>query len=910
LTYGTGSSQAALAVANLNKDQFPDLAYVGVGPGNNQVHVLLGRADGTFPGSPVDSTIQANTNGQPAGLTEADFNQDGKPDLATALDAIPNSPGMASVVLGRGDGSFSPPQADSVVDMSSDWTTAADFNGDKIPDLAVSLYKGHSLAILIGNGDGTFQPPVLYGMGSAAHFVLADDFNGDKKIDLATADDSSVTVFLGDGNGGFSQSFMYNLPVDQTYTGYALAAGDLNGDGTDDLVLAQMTNSNGNQGRITVLLGQGNGQFQFKGTYEVGTSWKSVAVADVTGDGQQDVIAAGAGGALMVLPGNGDGTLRSPSVLSFGGDHDRLMVTDVNGDKAPDLVVAGDNGVSVLLNQPDARSLLTTEPVPPVASVGSPFSVTVTALSGFGSVAKGYRGMVHFQTISGQADLPADYLFTAADQGQRTFQITPRAVGNLTFTVTDLSNPSLTEQQTITVHNAPASQFGLDDGHTSSVAGVPFSFPVTALDPYFDIATDYRGTIVFSSTDPKASLPTPYPYTASDQGRHSFQVTLRTAGAIKVQVHDAQNTSIMGELDVMISPDQVAQLRLDAPATAFSGDPFDLTVAAVDRFDNVNPSYQGTVHFRSDDTTPGVVPPDYTFTAADQGQHQFPQGATLFQVGDRTIFVQDTAVSSWNAQASINVQAPAVLSGRLDPSSDTGVSQSDGITRVKQPRFSGTTSPGATVRLYEDSLAHLLAQRVADQSGNWSLTPTEPFADGRYTLFATAAYPPLGVVGPAFLLPQPLVIDTIGPRVFAATLDRRTARVTLILQDERSGLVPAELMDTRSYLATTPARKPRRLTIRKVAVPGATGGPGPVRVQFLVTRGPRGPRVSRFRLEIFSSAVTDVAGNPLDGEFHGTFPSGNGQPGGDFLAVLSKKMPVAAPGIIASGRRAGLGFPA
>ena len=127
-----------------------------------------------------------------------------------------------------------------------------------------------------------------------------------------------------------------------------MAAGDLNGDGKLDLVVA-----NFDAGKISVLLGQGNGQFATAVDYPVGKQPAFVLVGDVNGDGKLDVVVANeADGTLSVLLGNGDGTLQNPVTYRTVPDPVYVVMGDFNGDGKPDLAVAGSasNTIAVLLN--------------------------------------------------------------------------------------------------------------------------------------------------------------------------------------------------------------------------------------------------------------------------------------------------------------------------------------------------------------------------------------------------------------------------------------------------------------------------------------------------------------------------------------------------------------------------------
>jgi hypothetical protein len=353
LAYDAGIHPSAVAVGDLNGDGIPDLAVANDYYGT--VSVLLGQGDGTFL---YPQTFPAGIN--PTSVAVADFNGDGIPDLAVAGFA-----GTVSVLLGQGDGTFLPAQSYAAWPHATR-VAVGDFNGDGFPDLAVAswgtepFFTDGTVSILLGKGDGTFLPAVSYATGTQANSVAVGDFNGDGKLDLAVANygdyygnGSGVTVLLGKGDSTF-------LPA-QTFpagnTPCSVAVGDFNGDGKQDLAVANLGDPFGNGIGVSALLGKGDGTFLYPQTFPAGINPTSVAVGDFNGDGILDLAVAdtgfsGNGSGVSVLLGQGGGTFLPAHSYAAGYNPFSVAVGDFNGDGFPDLAVANpySNGVSILLN--------------------------------------------------------------------------------------------------------------------------------------------------------------------------------------------------------------------------------------------------------------------------------------------------------------------------------------------------------------------------------------------------------------------------------------------------------------------------------------------------------------------------------------------------------------------------------
>jgi hypothetical protein len=326
----------------------------------------------------------------PRAVAVADVNGDGKPDLVVAQGYLNPSSGKlydvgVSVLLGRGDGTFAPPQTIALA-FNPYSVAVADVNGDGRPDIVVTEgtfnpttgnWDNNGVSVLLGRGDGTFRHPQTFALKSHVVAVAVADVNGDGKPDLVVAnpgtynpttnrfDNGGVDVLLGRSDGTFGPPQTFDAGF---YGTSSVAVADVNGDGRPDIVT-------GGAFGISVLPGNGDGTFGPPQTLESNApsqnshnpgrfSPHSVAVADVNGDGKPDIVVAGspstfvAGGnyenfTLSVLLGNGEGTFQKPQTLPVDTALYSVVVADVNGDGRPDIVTGGDGGINVLLGNGD-----------------------------------------------------------------------------------------------------------------------------------------------------------------------------------------------------------------------------------------------------------------------------------------------------------------------------------------------------------------------------------------------------------------------------------------------------------------------------------------------------------------------------------------------------------------------------
>ncbi|MCA9049036.1 MAG: VCBS repeat-containing protein [Planctomycetaceae bacterium] len=337
----TGTEPRAVVPEDFDGDVIRDILVVTAG--DDAVQLLTGRGDGSFVAGD-DYIVQFGLQT----LSSGDFDNNGHLDLITAG----TSNDFDSVLLGSGDGTFQKaadiPHADSAFSVGT-----GDFNGDGFDDIARPVQNGLMLEILLGSGDGTFSNSRIYDL-TAAYIgqIYAADFDGNGETDLAVAgtsyvDGPSLWVLPGIGDG----SFRSPLRRDLADAGFALAAGDFDGDGVLDLAAGNgLVNSPADRS-LQVLHGNGDGTFSTSAAYDVQAGIWSLEVADFNEDGFADLAFAdygfwnGAGGnSFEIWFGRGTGTFEFLQRTTTVPDPRDLAALDLNNDSHTDLVILSEGG--------------------------------------------------------------------------------------------------------------------------------------------------------------------------------------------------------------------------------------------------------------------------------------------------------------------------------------------------------------------------------------------------------------------------------------------------------------------------------------------------------------------------------------------------------------------------------------
>jgi len=341
-------------------------------------------------------------------LAVTDMNGDGKPDIVTisSTNSTVNSQSQQleqiQVFLNDGKGGYTVATTALGTYQATgiSWCVSADLGGNGKSSLvcpkwsttsgSTTTTSSYSLALFPSNGDGTFGTPVTISLAESTSYpnLLVGDFNGDGKQDVVVLQDVQATnasgtsqatqetllaqTFLSNGQGSLQAAkttqIQTPMPNATNYTSRfdEYLAGDVNGDGKQDLVLDYVgysTNTSSGTSTVTesgilTMSGAGDGTFTLGGSTSLPIGSESeyieaMVLLDYSGSGHPGLVYTNDSGAVRALPGNGDGTFGTataavslPSNL-YGWE---LFTANMKGSGRPDLIIVSDNSIGIMLN--------------------------------------------------------------------------------------------------------------------------------------------------------------------------------------------------------------------------------------------------------------------------------------------------------------------------------------------------------------------------------------------------------------------------------------------------------------------------------------------------------------------------------------------------------------------------------
>ncbi len=273
--YTVGYHQAGIVSADFNEDGKLDLATAD--RDNYRITVLLGDGTGSFS---VDSSYILS--GNPWSIVSVDLNGDGHKDLVTGYNEASWGPDSLAVLLGNGTGNFSKPVCYTISSQTRS-IASADFNNDGKADMATVGLNTSDVCILLGDGAGGFAQMINYPVCKTPYAVTIADFNSDGKMDFAVCKYDTVEVLFGNGLGNFSNPvYLHTGPLTK-----AILSADFNGDGNMDIAT-----TNTNNYTVSVFTGDGAGHFSTAYSFLVGYTPGDIIHDDFNGDGKMDMATA------------------------------------------------------------------------------------------------------------------------------------------------------------------------------------------------------------------------------------------------------------------------------------------------------------------------------------------------------------------------------------------------------------------------------------------------------------------------------------------------------------------------------------------------------------------------------------------------------------------------------------------
>jgi len=320
-----GSGPNTVLAVDMDRDGKPDIVAQSLQPGS--LSVCYGRGRGRFD-PPVHVACPVAF-----GLAVGDLDGDQNIDLATCM----YNTRKFFVVLGREKGQFELPRPQEIEEPARD-IAAADLNGDGLVDLA--LAGGESrLCVFLNRGQARFEEPRTYASGKNPHVIRGADLDGDLDIDLVTSNlntDHQLSVFLNDGKGAFGQPAHYPM----TRPPFYFTAADLDGDHDADLAGTfryDLTNTQWTE--IWILRNQGHGVFGKVEVMDLGAWGQSIAAGDLDGDGDQDLVVVGDSNLVNLLRNDGHGKFKRVKQFPAGDGVTSAVAADFDEDAALDLAV-------------------------------------------------------------------------------------------------------------------------------------------------------------------------------------------------------------------------------------------------------------------------------------------------------------------------------------------------------------------------------------------------------------------------------------------------------------------------------------------------------------------------------------------------------------------------------------------
>ena len=556
VNYTTGTAPRTIATGDFTNNGRSDLVVVN--QTSDTISVLMANANGTF-----QTPITLTDNASPNAVAVGDFLGNGDEDIAVTNQ----STGTVSIYLGNGAGSFSAPATYSVgAGSGPDAIVSADFNDDGRDDLAVGTFTSGNVVVMMASSTGTstsnaFTLTNTYNLGAGINGIAAGVLSTDGYHDLAVTNvGGTVTILHNNGAGAFTtgDSDTYNAGI----TPSGVAIGDFREPG--DIAIADNGDGDANSANITVLLNTDGSADNYtadpNGPYVAGTNPSSIVAATINGQGNEDLAVTDDTDntvSLLYNTNSGSGAVFAAPVTVATGTHPTAIATgDFLGNGQIDLAIANKSSgnASVLLH-----SSLSVTGESQSATEGT--ALTNVAVADFtdnesNAVAGDFTALVNWGdgTSPTSATIQSDGNGGFNVIGSHTY--TNQGVYTMTITVSDSNNDSAQTTASSVVADAPLTPAALTFTPTagSSFTGSVATF--TDADPngpskFQSNPYQYTAIIAWGDGHSSTGTITVSGSTFSVNGTHTYQtygvfsahVTIQDTGGSSVGVTSTANVA-------------------------------------------------------------------------------------------------------------------------------------------------------------------------------------------------------------------------------------------------------------------------------------------------------------------------------------------------------------------------------